>query len=78
MKKPDLMKECRERGLPVSGTRAHLISLLVRVEGKGDGGGKLPVRKLKVEEKGEELGGIRRKSRRLAGKEAAVEERKII
>jgi len=30
MKKPDLMKACRERGLPVCGTIVHLIALLVR------------------------------------------------
>ena len=38
MQKPDLLRECRERGLPVSGTRAHNISVLVREEGNGGGG----------------------------------------
>ena len=62
MKKPDLMKECREKGLPVSGTRAHLISLLVSVEGKGNGGANLPVNKLRLEKKGREfrVGGKKR------------------
>ena len=30
MLKPDLIKECRRKGLEVHGTKAHLVSLLVR------------------------------------------------
>ena len=43
MLKPDLIKECRRKGLEVHGTKAHLVSLLVRdtKDNKEKGGGKM-------------------------------------